>query len=62
MSDLRTIVIRVPVEEADSTFTFRLNSKLKAEFAELCKSEHFSAATALKRYMSQCVEKGRILR
>lgn len=44
----------------DSNYTFRVNSELKAEFLKLCKSEHYSAASALKRYMQRCVEKGSV--
>jgi hypothetical protein len=44
----------------DSTFNFRVNTKLKEEFAVLCGKEHFSVAVALKRYMADCVRVGRI--
>lgn len=54
-------ILRDPADGDDSTFTFRLNAKLKSEFSALCKHEHLSAAAALKRYMSQCVAKGRVL-
>lgn len=44
----------------DSTFNFRVNTKLKEEFLLLCKRERYSAASALKRYMLRCVEKGEV--
>lgn len=48
-------------EKDDTTFTFRVSSALKEDFAEICRKEHLSAATALKRYMTRCVSKGRIV-
>jgi len=57
-----TPVVRVTdrLEIEDSTFNFRVSAQLKKEFVKLCRDEHLSAATALKRYMSQCLSKGRI--
>lgn len=46
--------------EDDSTFNFRLNGVLKKEFLLLCKRDHLSAASALKRYMTECVQFGMI--
>jgi antitoxin component of RelBE/YafQ-DinJ toxin-antitoxin module len=46
----------------NSTFTFRVSSDLKAEFSKLCKDDHMSASNVLKRYMAQCVSKGRIVK
>ena len=44
----------------DSSFTFRVNSELKAQFSHLCRRDQYSAASALKRYMLFCVRKGEI--
>jgi len=44
----------------DSTFNFRLNGVLKKEFLLLCKRHHLSAASALKRYMTECIQFGMI--
>jgi hypothetical protein len=44
----------------DTTFNFRVNGKLKEEFAFLCGRDRFSIAVALKRYMADCVRTGRI--
>jgi len=44
----------------DSTFNFRVNSKLKEEFSVLCGREQFSVAVALKRYMASCVRDSKI--
>lgn len=62
MQRFSTVVVHRKDDDGDdTTFTFRVNSKLKAEFTQLCKTEHFSAAAALKRYMSHCVAKSRIV-
>lgn len=42
----------------DTTFNFRVNSELKKEFSLICKRDHLSAASALKRYMTTCVRIG----
>lgn len=44
----------------DASFNFRVNSKLKEDFAVLCGKEHFSVSVALKRYMAECVRNSRI--
>ncbi|MDO3385646.1 hypothetical protein QWI17_07335 [Gilvimarinus sp. SDUM040013] len=44
----------------NTTFNFRLNEALKSEFSELCRREHLSAGSALKRYMTECVRFGMI--
>lgn len=44
--------------DEDTTFNFRLNSELKKEFALICKRDHLSASSALKRYMTACVRIG----
>lgn len=61
MSEGRVVYVFRERKRDDSTFTFRVDSQLKMDFAQLCEREHFSAATALKRYMSHCVSKGRIV-
>jgi hypothetical protein len=58
---LQTFKVTEIAETDDSTFTFRVSSRLKEEFSKLCREEHLSSATALKRYMSRCVSKGRIV-
>jgi hypothetical protein len=44
----------------DSSYTFRVNFKLKEDFFRLCKKEKYTASAALKRYMLRCVNKGYI--
>ena len=44
--------------EDDSTFNLRLNLVLKKEFTQICKRQHLSIASALKRYMTECVRIG----
>jgi hypothetical protein len=44
----------------DSSYTFRVNAQLKADFLKLCKREQYTASSALKRYMLRCVQKGYI--
>lgn len=44
--------------KGDTTYTFRVNSELKAEFERLCEIDRYSAASALRRYMLRCVQKG----
>jgi len=44
--------------KGDSTYTFRVNSKLKMDFEKLCENGRYSPAMALRRYMLRCVEKG----
>lgn len=61
MSEGRVVHVFTKPKRDDSTFTFRVDSQLKRDFAQLCEREHFSSATALKRYMSHCVAKGRIV-
>jgi len=39
----------------DGTFSFRVNKQLKADFEYLCRREHLSVASALKRYMMKSV-------
>lgn len=46
--------------EDDSTFNLRLNSVLKKEFTFLCRRQHLSTASALKRYMTECVRIGAV--
>ena len=47
-------------ETDDSTFTFRVSSKLKEDFSRICKNEQLSSATALKRYMASCIKNNKI--
>lgn len=42
----------------DSTFNFRLNTVLKKEFFDICKRQHLTVGSALKRYMTDCVRIG----
>lgn len=42
----------------DSTFTFRVNAKLKEQFSKLCKSQRMSPSTAIKLYMEDSISEG----
>jgi len=53
--------ITIIPETDDSTLNMRVSTALKKDFSVLCKKEHLSVATALKRYMARCVSKGRIV-
>lgn len=44
----------------DTTYTFRVNEKLKADFKKLCRKERYSVGAALRRYMLRCVAKGEV--
>ena len=52
MSDSHSFLVE------NSTFTFRVNADLKAQFSELCKSQRLSPSTALKLFMEDCLANG----
>ena len=60
----RTIMQHKPDESRydsdDGTFNFRVNKQLKTDFEYLCKRDHMSVATALKRYMRVSVREARL--
>jgi len=60
MTTLKVVDKHPPTNQLDSTFSFRIDSSLKAEFIGICKEEHLSGATILKRYISRCVRLGSV--
>ena len=44
----------------NTTLNFRVNDNLKSDFSRLCKLDQLSIATAVKRYMINCVREGRL--
>lgn len=47
--------------EADSTFTFRVNSDVKTLFTGCCFAESLTPSAALNRYMRKCIAAGKIV-
>ncbi|HBO3435318.1 TPA: hypothetical protein NEQ81_006489 [Pseudomonas aeruginosa] len=47
--------------DLDTTFNFRLNSGLKAEFERLCKLNHTNSAREIKRFMTEAIRAQRLI-
>lgn len=46
--------------ELDTTITFRVNSELKQEFEQLCKSDYSNLSRELNSFMRKAVDKQRL--